>query len=212
MTYVMLTWYGSGVLDEVADHLSLDPAFEAHGDVTFRDAAGAWWRPQRDGSWLTWDATGWRRAKRPESLEGVAPLPMGIAASRPLAPPDEPAEPSDDVSAPAALVRCVDRVRLSYRSGDVTSTMTELILTDWMLLTAEGRLWTVGVQSGSWYAFGQHEWEPTNNPPAGPFVSGAGTSGLLRAIFARAAASSADRPALAAVTEREDRSAAGGGG
>ncbi len=180
MTYTMLAWYGPDILDKVAAELSLDPVLEAHDDATFRDAAGAWWRPQRDRSWLMLGSVGWQRATRPGALEGVAPLPMGIVASHTFTLPDEPAEPTEDVSALVALARCVERVDRSYRAGEVVSTMGELILSDWMLLTTDGRLWTVGVQSGSWFTFGRHGWEPESNPPAGPFVTGADAEAIVQ--------------------------------
>lgn len=180
MTYAMLAWYGSDALDDVAHHMALDPAFEEDIDLTFRDREGTWWRPQRDGSWLSHSAAGWQRAIRPESLEGIAPLPMGIGGLHPRGRSEQPAEPPEEVSAPVAMERCVARVGRSYRSGEVVSTMAELFLSDRMLLTGDGRLWTVGARSGSWYAYGVDGWQRTTGPPEGPFTTGSDAEAMVQ--------------------------------
>ena len=180
MTYAMLGWYGSEALDEVAGHVALDPAFETSGDLTFRDGEGRWWRPQRDGSWLLHSGVGWQRATRPESLEGLACLPMGVDGLRSRRRSEQPAEPPEEVSAPVALERCVERVGRSYRSGEVVSTMAELFLSDRILLTGDGLLWTVGARSGSWYAYGVDGWQRTTGPPDGPFVTGSDAEAIVQ--------------------------------
>ncbi len=182
MTHAMLAWYGPEALDEVTRHVVLDPAFEADEDVSYRDRSGGWWRPQRDGSWVFRSDTGWQRARRPQWLEGVAPLPAGTAATTSSEAVGQPSEPQGDIGAVAGLVRCVERVRRSYRLGEVVSTMAELVLSDWMLLTRDGRPWTVGVRSGSWYAYGRHGWESADGPPEGPFESGVEAEAIVRDV------------------------------
>ena len=91
----------------------------------------------------------------------------------------EALESPSDSSAPAGLVRCVARTCASYRSGLLVSMMAELILSDWKLLTADGRLWTIGAHSRVWYAYGDDGWEVMAARPEGPFVAG----DKARAIF-----------------------------
>ncbi len=182
-TNPMLAWYGPTVLDDLPNRMSLDPALETKAeDLAFRDGARAWWRPQRDGSWLRTDPTGWTRANRPERLEGVAPLPVGVASVHPSV-GDEPIDDAPvKTDAPEGLARAVELVRQSYLSGGMVSTMAELVLSDWMLLTEDGRLWTVGAQSRSWYAYGDNGWEAQESPPDGPFITGPQTSTFAEAV------------------------------
>lgn len=168
----MLAWYGRGVIEALPGLLDLDPAREARAeDLTLRDAEGKWWRPQRDGSWLRHDGEGWMPSAPPEWLEGVAPLPVGVAAVVPA----EAEEPPND--APAAnpreeLAQAVAHICAAYRSGQMVSAMAELLLADRMLLTPDGRVWTAGARSQAWYAYGAGGWEQQPGPPAGPFLSG----------------------------------------
>ncbi len=169
----MLAWYGRAVVEALPGLLDLDPAREARAeDLTLRDAAGNWWRPQRDGSWLRHDGKQWAPGTPPDALEGVAPLPVGAAAVQPRVAAERAAAVPQEVPAPDGLRRGIEQIRDAYRSGEMVSTMAELLLRDWMLLTPDGRLWTVGAQSQAWYAYGAGGWEQQPGPPAGPFLSG----------------------------------------
>lgn len=166
MTHAMLTWYAADVLDAASAHLALDPAFETDPDMTFRDDDGTWWRPRGDGAWMRHsEARGWEQASRPSALEGVAPLPVGVDVRRRRPTGDSPEERRAPADPWTAMERCVARVRRSYRAGQVVSTMAELYLADRMLLTGDGRIWAVGVQSGSWYVHDRQGWTRTDGPP-----------------------------------------------
>lgn len=168
----MLAWYGQAVVEALPGLLDLDPAREARAeDLTLRDAAGNWWRPQRDGSWLRHDGEGWMPGAPPEWLEGVAPLPVGVAAVTP-AEAEEPSAGAPEATAPEELTGAVARICVAYRSGQMVSTMAELLLADRMLLTPDGRVWTAGARSQVWYAYGAGGWEQQPGPPTGPFLSG----------------------------------------
>jgi hypothetical protein len=163
--------------------LHLDPGREAQAtDLTLRDAAGHWWRPQRDGSWLRHDGEGWMPGAPPDGLEGVAPLPVGVGAVQPRSGEEPAAAAPQEVLAPDGLRRGIERIRDAYRSGEMVSTMAELLLADWMLLTPDGRLWTVGAQSQAWHAYGTQGWERQPEPPAGPFLSGEGARAVSGVI------------------------------
>ncbi|MBM3695311.1 MAG: hypothetical protein FJW79_05195 [Actinobacteria bacterium] len=169
----MLAWYGPATIAALPGRLHLDPESERQAvDLTLRDAVGHWWRPQRDGSWLCHDGEEWASGTPPETLEGVAPLPVGAAAVQPPAGGEPSAAAPQEVPAPEGLQRGIERICGAYRSGEMVSTMAELLLADWMLLTPDGRLWTVGAQSQIWHAYGAQGWEPQSAAPAGPFLAG----------------------------------------
>lgn len=180
MRGAMRAWYRADVLDALAGHLALDPALATDDDLTFRDEAGTWWRPQRDGSWIASDGGVWRQAARPDSLEGVVPLPTGISPSPGPGSPTAWSAPGPEVPAPARLASFVDHVRRCYRAGEVVSTMAELVLVDSTLLTGDGRLWTVGARSGSWYVHDGSGWAPADGLPPGPFLSHDEAVAILR--------------------------------
>jgi len=177
-----LTWYGPTTLDDLPGRLCLNPVHEQHAaDLTFRDSDGRWWRPCRDGSWLRHDSTGWTSAARPERLEGSAPLPTGVASLTPIV-GDEPLDDEPlSLGIQDGLARSVDLTLQSYRAGRLTSTMAELMLSRWMLLTSDGRVWTVGAQSRAWYAHNRNGWEVQTSQPKGPFITGAEADAIVEA-------------------------------
>jgi hypothetical protein len=169
MSNPMLNWYEADTLDQVAAKITLDPLYESASDLTFRDADGAWWRPQRDGSWIHHEE-GWKRAERPDSLEGAASLPVDAATTRHDL--DEPAEPASPVDPVTDLEQVIKSICDLYRSGGMVSTMAELALSDRKLLGDDGSLWTAGAQSGSWYQYEDEAWNQVGMKPEGSFLAG----------------------------------------
>jgi hypothetical protein len=169
MTNPMLTWYQGEVLDQIPERLGLDPTYEIATDLTFRDTHGGWWRPQRDGSWIRHHDTGWVRGHRPAALEGMTPLPVGLASS--ASGFDESSESAGPDGPADALERGVARIVELYRSGAMVSTMAELALSDRKLIAEDGSVWTVGAQSRAWYRHGDGAWQRGERPPDS-FLSG----------------------------------------
>lgn len=169
MSGPMLAWYQDEVLDQIPEQLSLDPAYAAATDLTFRDEQGVWWRPQSDGSWIRYGTGGWEHGDRPAALEGTTPLPVGIAAS--TAGLGDTSEPTMSNGPAGALTLAIARIEELYHTGVMVSTMAELALSDRKLIATDGSLWTVGAQSKSWYRYGNETWEREDGPPES-FLSG----------------------------------------
>ncbi len=74
----MLAWYGRAVVEALPGLLDLDPAREARAeDLTLRDAAGNWWRPQRTGHGCATTGSSGHPALRPMLSKGWPRSPLG---------------------------------------------------------------------------------------------------------------------------------------
>jgi len=167
----VLRWYHRSAVDAAAKAWmdraqagllgQLDLA-EAMLAFRFRDSGGTYhFCDATQGRWYRFDGTAWRpAAELPERLEGVDALPVDV----PLPPETDP--PSPPTAAPSTvLAEAIHALSTAYAAGQINTLVAEALLGQRFLLDHEGRAWTVGVQSGQWYAFAQGAWSPAEGPP-----------------------------------------------
>jgi len=123
------------------------------GTYRFLDAPG--------GQWFRFDGTDWHPAADiPAMLEGSDALPVDVA----LPPATDPPSPSPSATPSTVLIEAIQALRAAYAGGQINNIVAEALLGQRFLVDYQGRAWTVGVQSGQWYAFSQGEWKAAAAP------------------------------------------------
>ncbi|MFN2154959.1 MAG: zinc-ribbon domain-containing protein [Anaerolineae bacterium] len=190
---IALRWYRRAQIDEAARVVredteagmlsQLDLAL-ALSTFLFRGAEGSYW--YHDAwmeAWYRFDGRDWMLAQGgpPQELEGLDGL---AVPPEPISPPqDTDATMVAAVASPVqALVAAQAEVREAYRVGWIASTDAEALLGQSVLIDHDGRVWTVGANSGTWYCDDGTGWvqkpappDPDSlariRPPAGPCPS-----------------------------------------
>jgi FHA domain-containing protein/zinc ribbon protein len=129
----------------------------------FRDPGGTYrFLDVPAGLWYRFDGTDWQPAAEvPGMLEGPDALPVDLA----LPPETDPPSPPPSAAPSTVLAEAIQALRAAYAGGQINSLVAEALLGQRFLVDDQGRAWTVGVQSGQWYAFAQGAWAPAAAPP-----------------------------------------------
>ena len=138
-----------------------------------RDGNGRYWAfDGRSGEWHLFSDGTWRTGKRPPArLEGPADLQVfeSLSADEIQALINEKeaqlAAPLVKRPAPPVLLEVVESIDESYFQGDISLEDELAMLVAHFLVDSQGRPWTVGVNSRSWYVFEEVEWKRANHKP-----------------------------------------------
>jgi ribosomal protein L32 len=170
---IPLRWYSKPAIGAAASALmgraqagvlsQLDLA-QAMLAFCFRDEQGIYWfLTAPSGQWYRLGSTDWEPANEvPEMLEGPEGLPTEL--DLPAKEQETTATPPS-ASPPKALNAAVAVIRAAYAQGQANNLETRALLAQRILIDRQGRVWTVGAQSGQWYVFEQGDWTRAVAPP-----------------------------------------------
>ncbi len=126
------------------------------GGDRFRDLDGRHWAYDATNGWLRYSGQGWQPDPDvPRMLEGPTG-PLAEAAQRPT--PATPATISEFID------RGVTDLARAYRAGELSSRPAEAALLALVTADGEGRLWTVGPRTGSWFMLDGGAWSAVPRP------------------------------------------------
>lgn len=126
------------------------------GGDRFRDLDGCHWAYDATDGWLRLSGLGWQPDPDvPRMLEGPTG-PLAEVAQRPT--PAMPAPISELID------RGVTDLARAYRAGELASAPAEAALLALVTADGEGRLWTMGPRTGSWFMLDGGTWSAAPRP------------------------------------------------
>jgi hypothetical protein len=180
---VNLRYYDTNKIEQTARDLSTQFSKglidrHQHGarccQFVLRDQSGAYWAFDAPGEgWYFFGSGGWAPGLNlPSTLEGPADLGIDSSLSaqefQVLIEQEEAQLASPLPKQPAAQVlsELVETITQAYLKGDISLEDELAMLVEHFLVDRQGRPWSVGVRSRSWYVFEDSSWRQAAGPPS----------------------------------------------
>jgi len=180
---VNLRYYDTNKIEQTAQDLSIQFSKglinqHQHGacrsQFVLRDQSGAYWAFDAPGEgWYLFSKGWWAPGfNLPSRLEGPADLGIDSSLSdqefQALIEQEEGqlASPSPKQPAVQVLAELVEMIAQAYLKGDISLEDELAMLVEHFLVDRQGRPWSVGVRSRSWYVFEDSSWKQAAKPPS----------------------------------------------